>query len=97
MTSSNGGSTASLAGSDGSGGYSANVRIRLCVDGETHDVAQVADELMIFAKPTRIEGTQGVLIVNIDASEHRWAVRMNPMNEPSTRLLGRMTLLQPDA
>jgi hypothetical protein len=72
--------------SNGSGGYSAKVGIRLLVGEASFDVAQVGGGRLIFAEPITLPRARGEVVLAIDGHVQRWAVSMRPVAE-ATRVV----------
>jgi len=72
--------------SSGSGGHSADVRIRLRVGDASFNVAQIGGGRLIFANPVMLPcgpgGARGEVLLSIDGDERRWAVDLKPQSEP---------------
>lgn len=78
--------------SNGPSGHSADVRIRLLVQGAAFDVAQVGGGRLIFPTPILLpggpQGTRGEVVLSIDGNQRRWVVDLKPQREPSRLVEG---------
>ncbi len=57
-------------------GHSANVRIHLIVEGESVPVAQLGPGFLLLDAPTDRAPGKASLVLHVDGSERRWAVRL---------------------
>jgi len=68
-------------------GHSADIRIRLLIDGTAYDVRQIGGGRLYLTDPITLpHGTkehQGEVTVTIDGDTRRWAVNLKPLHEPS--------------
>ena len=60
----------------GQGGHSAEVRMRLLVDGQSLPIAQMGPDFIILKEAAEHPPTDAMLELCIDASERRWKVRL---------------------
>lgn len=80
--------------SNGSGGHSALVQIRLLVEGTTFDVSQIGGGRLTFSNPVTLPGTHGVVVLSIDGHEERWSVTIKPMPQPTKEVEAEFRLLE---
>src|SRR5437588_12789494 len=53
-------------------GYSADVRIRLHVNGQTYRVAQIGGGRLIFDSPLTFPAATGTVVITVDGQQHHW-------------------------
>jgi len=78
-----------MSATNNSGGYSAVVRMQLCVNGHTHSIGHLGPGFIILDKPTDYPPTDGEIAVWIDGREQRWDVHLPhgiQAEEPQTRI-----------
>jgi hypothetical protein len=66
-----------------SGGYSAQVRIKLHVNGQIYRVAQIGGGRLIFDSPVTFPKTVGTVVMTVDGNEKRWHVEIPGHAEPT--------------
>ena len=71
--------------------YSAKVRIRLDINGQTHPVAQIGGGRLIFDAPVRFEESSGIIVMNVDGHEERWHVVIPEQPTPSRVIAAHLT------
>lgn len=71
--------------------YSAQVRIRLHVNGQTYRVAQIGGGRLIFDSPVSFPATTGTVVMTIDGQEERWQVAIPPQPAASRIVNARIT------
>lgn len=67
--------------SNGLGGYSARVRVRVKVDGLTHVVSAVGGGQLHFAEPTHLPSGRAELFVEVDGRAHAWDIELRGSGE----------------
>jgi len=68
------------------GGYSADVRIDLHVNGKIYSPTHTASDFLIFRKPQAIEPSMARLIVSVGGEPHESAIEILPYESPNTRI-----------
>jgi len=63
--------------------YSAQVRIRLHVNGQTYRVAQIGGGRLIFDSPVTFPDTTGTVVMTVDGHEERWHVAIHGQSQPT--------------
>jgi len=71
--------------------YSAKVRIRLHINGQTLPVAQIGDGRLFFDTPVTFEESTGVIVMTVDGQEERWHVTIPDQAEPSRIIAAQLT------
>ena len=62
--------------SSGQGGHSAQVKMRLLLNGSSIPVAQMGPDFLILESATEHPPADATIELRIDASERRWKVRL---------------------
>ena len=62
--------------SKGHGGHSADVRIRLILNGNSIPVAQLGPGFLLLDVSTNHPPCEGKILLSVDGSERQWAVRL---------------------
>ena len=62
--------------SSGQGGHSAQVKMRLLLNGSSIPVAQMGPDFLILESATEHPPSDATIELRIDASERRWKVRL---------------------
>ena len=62
--------------SSSQGGHSAQVNMRLLVNGESIPVAQMGPDFLILERACDHPPGQGIMVLQVDQSERRWTVRL---------------------
>jgi hypothetical protein len=62
--------------SSGQGGHSAQVKMRLLLNGDSIPIAQMGPDFLILESATEHPPDDAILELRIDASERRWRVRL---------------------
>ena len=62
--------------SSGQSGHSAQVKMRLLVNGSSIPVAQMGPDFLVLETATEHPPTDATIELRIDASERRWKVRL---------------------
>jgi hypothetical protein len=57
-------------------GYSADVRMTLCVNGRSFRIGQLGPDFLILDDPAELPPTQGEITVSIDGHVRRWQVKL---------------------
>lgn len=63
-------------------GYSARVRLELCVGSVCYPLAQMGSDQLIFSQDVKLPGTSGELKAWIDGEEKRWFAVWEPSDVP---------------
>ncbi len=58
------------------GGHSANVNLRLVVNGYSLPVAQLGPDFLLVDNPVNHAPTDAAVVMRVDESERRWNVRL---------------------
>jgi hypothetical protein len=58
------------------GGHSANVKMRLLLNGSSIPVAQMGPDFLILESATEHPPSDAIIELRIDASERRWKVQL---------------------
>jgi len=70
--------------------YSARVRIRLHINGQTYSVAQIGGGRLIFDAPVTFEESTGVIVMTVDDNVERWHVAIPHQPTPSRTIAARL-------
>jgi hypothetical protein len=62
--------------SSGQGGHSAQVKMRLLLNGSSLPIAQMGPDFLILESATEHPPTDATLELCVDANERRWKVRL---------------------
>jgi hypothetical protein len=68
--------TSSIAAFGGQGGHSAQVTMRLLVNGFSMSVAQMGRDFVLVNSPVSRPPTTACLILEVDQTERRWNARL---------------------
>jgi hypothetical protein len=72
-------------------GYSADVRMQLCVNGHVHTIGQLGPDFLILDDPTDHPPAEAEIILSIDGRVRRWSVQLPDgirAGQPETRIVG---------
>ena len=65
-----------MIGLSSHGGHSAQVNMRLLVNGSSIRVAQMGPDFLLVDEPVNHGPADATLVLQVDASERRWQVRL---------------------
>ena len=66
-----------------SGGYSADVRIELRINGQRLRVAKMGPDRLFHAAPAILSASNGQVIMHVDGHERRWNVALRAQSQPT--------------